>query len=63
MKQAQVDDKQVTAGPDTPSVAACPDCGGEVHKRRRTRMDGTVTYYYRHKRGEGKDCPKRYSPT
>jgi uncharacterized protein with PIN domain len=63
MKQAQVDDKQVTAGPDTPDVAACPDCGGEVNKRRRTRMDGTVTYYYRHKRGEGKDCPKRYSPT
>jgi hypothetical protein len=22
-------------------------------------MDGSVSYYYRHKRGVGKDCPKR----
>jgi hypothetical protein len=63
MKRALVNEELVTAGPDTPDVAICPDCGTEVRKRRRTCMDGSVTYFYRHKRGEGKDCPRRYRPT
>jgi hypothetical protein len=59
MREAQVDDKIVVAGPETPDVAKCPACGGEVHKRKRRRMDGGVAFYYRYKRGVGKDCPKR----
>jgi hypothetical protein len=63
MKQAEVEGKLVTAGPRAPEMGVCPDCGGEVQKRRRSRMDGSVTYFYRHKRGQGKDCPRRYRPT
>jgi len=63
MKQARVDGELVTAGPDSPDVGVCPDCGGEVQRRRRTCMDGTVTYFYRHRRGHGKECPRRYRPT
>jgi hypothetical protein len=59
MREAKVEDKIVVAGPDTPDVAKCPACGGEVHKRKRRRMDGGATYYYRHRRGVGKECPKR----
>jgi hypothetical protein len=63
MKRARVNGKLVSAGPDAPDTGSCPECGGAVQRRRRTRMDGAVTYFYRHKRGEGKDCPKRYRPT
>ena len=59
MREAKVEGEVVVAGPDTPDVAQCPACGGEVHKRKRRRMDGSVSYYYRHKRGVCKDCPKR----
>ncbi|MBS3784064.1 MAG: hypothetical protein KGY78_06440 [Anaerolineae bacterium] len=60
MKRAMVDGKLVSAGPDAPSHALCPDCGTAVVKRKRTCMGGSVTYFYRHKRGEGKGCPRRY---
>jgi hypothetical protein len=60
MKEAEVNGKTVVARPDAPDTAVCPDCGTEVWKRRRTCMDGTITYFYRHKRGQGKDCPRRY---
>lgn len=60
MREAEVNGKRVVATPDAPDVASCPGCGTEVQKRRVTRMDGTVTYFYRHKRGQGKDCPRRY---
>lgn len=63
MKDAQVNGTLVIAGPDTPDTAVCPDCGAKVEKRHRTRMDGTVAYFYRHRRGKGKDCPRRYRPT
>jgi hypothetical protein len=63
MKEARVNERLIVAGPHTPHTAVCPDCGAEVHKRRVTRMDGTVTYFYRHKRGRGKNCPRRYRPT
>ena len=63
MKKAVVNGKPVVAGPDAPDVAVCPECGSEVWKRRRKCMDGKVVYFYRHKRGEGKDCPRRYRPT
>jgi hypothetical protein len=62
MREAKVEDKIAVAGPDTLDVAECPVCGGEVHKRKRRRMDGGSSYYYRHKRGVGEDCPKRYRP-
>jgi hypothetical protein len=52
----------IVAGPDTPDVARCPACGGVVVKRQRRRMDGGITFYYRHKRGVGQDCPQRYQP-
>ena len=32
----------ITAGPDAPTTATCPDCGGTVTLRKRTRMDGTT---------------------
>ncbi len=63
MKEAMVDGELVTAKADAPEVGLCPDCGTEVVKRHRTCMDGNVTYFYRHKRGEGKECPRRYRPT
>ncbi|MFO7743246.1 MAG: hypothetical protein R6X31_13140 [Anaerolineae bacterium] len=63
MKEAVANGKLVVAGPDAPETAACPDCGTEVSRRHVTRMDGSVTYFYRHQRGKGKDCPSRYRPT
>jgi hypothetical protein len=62
MRNAVVNGKVVVARPDAPDVALCPDCKTEVQKRRRKCMDGRITYFYRHERGEGKDCPRRYRP-
>ncbi len=53
----------VTASPDAPTTATCPDCGGTVTLRKRNRMDTTTTYFYRHTRGQGHNCPRRYQPT
>lgn len=63
MLKARVNGKLVVAEPDSPEEGFCPDCGGKVRRRHRTRMDGDVTYFYRHVRGEGKHCPRRYRPT
>jgi hypothetical protein len=63
MREVEVNGKLVIAGPDAPDEVVCPECGTEVQRRRVTRMDGTVTYFYRHKRGQGKDCPRRCRPT
>jgi hypothetical protein len=60
MREAIVDKKRITAGPNSPEVATCPACGGEVHIRKRRTMDKTLTWYYRHKNGSEKWCPKRY---
>ncbi len=62
MKHATLDGKPITAGPDSPDLAQCPECGAPVAKRKRSRMDGSVTYFYRHKRGQGVDCSLRYAP-
>jgi hypothetical protein len=62
MREAKVGNRIVVAGPDAPDVATCPACGSEVRKRSRRCMDKSVTWYYRHKRGLGKHCPKRYRP-
>jgi hypothetical protein len=62
MRQARVDGRLVSAGPDAPDVAECPECGGEVRKRSRHVMDGHMTYFYRHKRGVGQECSLRYRP-
>jgi hypothetical protein len=63
MREAQVNGKTVQAGPDSPDVATCPACGGIVEKRKRRMMSGQVTYFYRHKAGEGPKCPLRYRPS
>ena len=63
MREAQVNGQIVQAGPDSPEVATCPACGGVVEKRKRRTMGGQVTYFYRHKDGEGPKCPLRYRPS
>jgi hypothetical protein len=62
MKKAKVEGQLVSAGPDSAEEAECPSCGGRVKKRKRRRMDGQVTYFYRHVEGEGEDCQLRYRP-
>lgn len=62
MHKARVGDRVVVAGPDAPDVATCPECGAEVQKRKRRTMDKTTTWYYRHRQGHGRGCPKRYRP-
>ncbi len=62
MQKAKVDGHLVSVGLDSVEEAECPSCGGRVRKRKRQRMDGQVTYFYRHVRGEGKDCQLRYHP-
>ena len=60
VREARVNGKTVTAGPDSPKVGKCPACGSEVRKRKRRTMDKSVTWFYRHADGTGKECPKRY---
>ena len=60
MRKATVDGQLVQDGPDSPETALCPACGCVVHKRRRRRMDGSVSYFYRHDAGDGYACPLRY---
>jgi len=62
MKDAEVEGNLVVAGEESAEEGVCPACGEEVHKRRRTRMDGSVSYYYRHVDGRAKECPRRYRP-
>jgi len=62
MRKAMVDGQLVLASPEAPAVATCPACGGEVEKRKRRRSDGGVTWFWRHRPGEGDGCPKRYDP-
>ena len=61
MLEASVDGQLVQASPDSPEKAQCPACGGAVSKRKRRRMDGTITFFYRHDAGEGNNCPLRYT--
>jgi hypothetical protein len=63
MEKAIVDGNLVPAGPDAPSTATCPTCGAEVQKRKRRRSDGGLTWFWRHRAGEGEGCLTRYSPT
>ena len=57
MKEAIANGKLVVAGPDAPDTAVCRDCGTEVQKRHVKRMDGGITYFYRHKRERGRTVP------
>jgi hypothetical protein len=52
---------KVKAGPDTLKVAKCPACGGivELRGRRIGRNPDDRTWYYRHRRGEGRRCSRR----
>jgi hypothetical protein len=63
MIEAKVNGELIQAGPESPEVAQCPACGGEVHKRRRRVGRNTHTYFYRHRQGFGNNCPLRYRPT
>jgi hypothetical protein len=60
MQDAKVGRRLVVAGPDSPDVAVCPACGGQVKKRKRTD-GGKTTWFYRHRTGAD-DCPRRYRP-
>ena len=62
MAEAMVNGQLVLAGPDSPEKAFCPSCGGAVNKRKRRRMDGRLTYFYRHKRGVGEECQRGFHP-
>lgn len=62
MQEAVVNGQMISAGPDSPEKAQCPVCGGTVTKRKRRRMDGSVSWFYRHIHGEGKGCSLRYYP-
>lgn len=54
-------DAHIEAGPNTPEVAICPACGGTVdlRSRRTGKNPDDRIWYYRHRRGEGKRCPRR----
>lgn len=62
MRDALVNGRLVLAGEDSPEEAAWPSCSGTVKKRRRRKMSGQVTYFYRHERGVGDGCRRRYRP-
>ena len=63
MREAKLDGRTVHAGPDSPEVAECPVCGGEVRKRKRKVGKNKYTHFYRHRAGSSEDCPLRYRPT
>lgn len=62
MREAMLNGQIIEAGPHSPDIAKCPTCGGEVRKRKRQTGKGQYTYFYRHVRGVGSDCPLRYRP-
>jgi hypothetical protein len=63
MLEAKLDGELIQAGPDSPEVAQCPACGGEVRKRKRKVGRGGLVHFYRHRQGVRTDCPLRYRPT
>lgn len=52
----------IPAAEHAPQTAACPHCGDTVFLRQRRSMDGTVSYYWRHKRNRALDCRGRTRP-
>jgi hypothetical protein len=60
MRDPRVSGRLVIAGPGTPDTGVCPNYGVPVPKRRVRRLDGTITTCFRHKRGLGENCLKRY---
>jgi hypothetical protein len=60
MQAAMVKGKLVQAGSESPDVAVCPSCKGMVVKRSRKIQSNETIYFYRHKRGVGAGCPRRY---
>jgi ssDNA-binding Zn-finger/Zn-ribbon topoisomerase 1 len=44
MQTATHNNTPITAGPNAPTTATCPECGGTVTLRKRKRMDGQTTY-------------------
>jgi ssDNA-binding Zn-finger/Zn-ribbon topoisomerase 1 len=63
MLAAKVNGRLIKASSDSPEVAQCPECGGEVRKRKRKIGRNGDVFFYRHRRGVGNDCPLRYRPT
>ena len=57
-------DTRIEAGPDAPEVATCPACSGivDLRGRRTGKNPDEKTWYYRHRQGEGRDCPRRSGP-
>jgi len=50
---------KIIAGPDAPLQAICPACGAPVELRKRTAMDGSLTWYWQHRANANLDCPRR----
>ena len=55
---------RVAAGPESPKLAKCPECGYPVTLRARKQFgrEGDTTWFYRHKRGFPKTCRMRGGP-
>jgi len=57
MREAKLNGRAVQAGPDSPEIAECPACGGEVRKRKRkVGRDGYTYFYYMEKTGSVKQA-------
>ncbi len=48
-------------GRDAPAMATCPACAGivDLRSRRTGKNPDHKTWYYRHRRGPGEQCPRR----
>jgi hypothetical protein len=53
----------LAASPDAPEQAICPYCGGRLTLRRRQRMGGGCSYFWRHLDNEQRRCNGRSRPT
>jgi hypothetical protein len=62
MRDAILNGRLARDGPRPPEKAVCRSCGGAVTKRKRRGSNKRVTYFYRHERGVGQDCPRRSYP-
>jgi hypothetical protein len=62
MRFAMVDGQMVEAAPGAPSEALCPCCLGNLTLRKRRRMSGELSYFWRHRAYENPDCPARDLP-
>lgn len=52
----------IIATEKAPQQAICRHCGETVYLRYRRSMDGTVSYFWRHRRNSALSCPGRSRP-